>query len=133
MRGGPVTGTTIGHFCVGNPKFPSMPSVRFNVAPCGFVLDKPNWNEEPLQVGFEREGLWQKIINGWVCGSCRRKRNSPAEKPYEEAESKQKQSISRECETFTEEDAGRECGRPKITISAATNNAGRDAACHDAR
>ena len=54
MRGGPVTGTTIGHFCVGNPKFPSMPSVRFNVAPCGFVLDKPNWNEEPLQVGFER-------------------------------------------------------------------------------
>ena len=65
-----------------------------------------------------------------VCGSRRRKRNSPAEKPYdEEAESKQKQSISGECETFAEEDAGRECGGPKITISAATNNAGRDAAC----
>ena len=28
--------------------------------------------------------------------------------------------------SLRKKDAGRECGRPKITISAATNNAGRE-------
>ena len=81
-----------------------MPSVvRFNVAPCRFVLDKPNWNE-----GASSSGLWQKIINGLWFPQKETKLSSPAEKPYEEAESKQKQSISGECETFAEEERCRQ-------------------------
>ena len=64
-----------------------------------------------------------------VCGSRRRKRNSAhllkshMRKPRA---NKNKVSLGSVRLSLRKTDAGRECGRPKITISAATNNAGRE-------